>query len=429
MTDINITSISILGDEIKITYNSITPTPSPPGPSPGPSPGPPPGPPPGPDPNKSETCYSESIDSTGNVWISNYDQNDSFLCTNTDAPGCWKSGKGRPGVDASVAIPYAWFDTSGVTNTSNEFRKGNCTNPITTIIGKCSGGSLESCTSNDDCDSNECVNNKCRGKTAQICRKDTDCILSSEGKKSNPERIDGRCVQTNGVGVCDYLSGDWSAHTCNCTNCYFQTVQGATPRDKIFGSNNYNQGEPLCWELTSISTDTSTVTNKIIVQADAVCGGSCGCGEDPTNTCISGNNTECNRDVCHKSCDECQKNPECLPDYKCQACLDCAKTWDVTYQDSNRCYPADLWHFPEDKKDERSTTVIPEDKINTDVSVYANTPLKNPGLPDWCGGKYMHFDVRANSKNDMVWKKLCGENGICKVTYKRIKCPDRSPLS
>jgi len=412
MSNVSITGLSITGGEIKIEYSKSIP----------------------PDPNKLDTCYSESIDSTGNVWISNYDQNDSFLCTSADEPGCWKSGKGRhgvdgkPGVDASVAIPYAWFDTSGVTNTSNEFRTGNCHDHINTLIGKCSGGSLESCTSNDDCDSNECVSNKCRGKTAQICRKDSDCILSSEWKKSNPERINGTCVQTNGVGVCNYLSGEWSAHTCNCTNCYFQVVQGATPRDEIFGSNNYNQGEPLCWELTSISTDTSNVTNTIIVQADAVCGGSCGCGEDPNNTCISGNNTECNRGICHTSCDECQKNSECLPDYKCQACKDCAKTWDVTYQDSNRCYPADLWHFPENK-DERSTTVIPEDKITTDMSVYANTPLTNPGLPDWCGGKYMHFDVRADSTKDPVWTKLCGENGICKVTYKRIKCPDRSPLS
>ena len=47
MTDINITSISILGNEIKITSNSITPTPSPPGPSPAP-----PAPGPSPDPTK-----------------------------------------------------------------------------------------------------------------------------------------------------------------------------------------------------------------------------------------------------------------------------------------------------------------------------------------------------------------------------------------
>ena len=61
MTDINITSISILGDEIKITSKSITPTPSPPGPSP-PTPSPPTPSPPGPSPDPTKLTPGISSD-------------------------------------------------------------------------------------------------------------------------------------------------------------------------------------------------------------------------------------------------------------------------------------------------------------------------------------------------------------------------------
>lgn len=389
------------------------------------------------------TCYPTGIGLTGVASITHYGQNDSSVCSDSSTPGCWSEGGGREGVsgnvDYSVAVPHAWFSNKGIRLrnqsplptghrcSSNEHCAetdpktgqpygvicteghcwgdipGNCDTQAKALTLRCSGGGLASCTSDKDCSSGLCGDdNKCLSQSGQLCHRDEDCAGSGKCGAS----VDGR------PRAC-YGGGDWAGNTCS--NGVWEVVQG---QSIDINGVSYTEGDPVCWAL--VSKDSASALDKInhavdcnsnaaciVVQADNTCGGNCACVENckSDGTVVRGwecnathlgppNKTQCNT---LKGGDLYALSHRCIPGVN-----NAKSTW-----------PDGGWG---------SVSTIPGAKAPTDGWALSDTG--SSAQTDWCGGRYVHFDIRAGAMPDAL---ASADGGVTTAHFKRIKCPAVKP--
>jgi len=398
-----------------------------------------------------KTCYDRMSLNGGIASLTYYDQSDSSMCSK-GTPGCWTSGEGRVApnkekVDYSVAVPYAWFSHKGVnignhnsvktqcsTNAGCEKDSGtpsalciggkcwldvpgNCDNDDNALTFQCSGGGGSVCTSHDDCSKDitgtvqgVCIKQtesdatgKCAAQKGGICTKREDCI----GYKEDAD------IHCGSAGTCYGGANEWSGRTCRCPSCWWEVVAG----EKLTAQDNpeYTPGTPMCWALAD-ATDTETlekvITAKdcnslypkcIVVQADNVCGGNCaGCmtgslkGEPVAGSegyaCPEWTYTD-DKGVKHDGKNECNQGT--------------CESVDNLYASAHRCEAGEA---RQNYKDITPVGGIP----SANASTYGRTD------PDWCGGHYVHFDVRNN-------KLPFGSDGTAKANFKSITCPPTLP--